>query len=113
MRGYAGSSLGPTILNPDGTQETIGGNRRVVGNLELLFSLPGFDRSLRLGTFFDAGQVFASHEKMRMADIRYSAGVSLFWSSPLGPLKFSLAQPLNKKNGDKIERFQFTMGSSF
>lgn len=113
VRGYGTSSLGPKILNPDGSEETIGGNRRVVGNVELLFALPGFDRSLRLGTFIDAGQVFASHEKMKVADIRYSAGVSLFWSSPLGPLKFSIAQPMNKKNGDKIERFQFTMGSSF
>lgn len=113
VRGYGTSSLGPKIRNPDGSEETIGGNRRVVGNVELLFALPGFDRSLRLGTFIDAGQVFASHEKMKVADIRYSAGVSLFWSSPLGPLKFSIAQPMNKKNGDKIERFQFTMGSSF
>lgn len=115
VRGYSTSSLGPQELTPDGYWENIGGTRRFVGNVELLFSLPGFNRSLRLGTFVDAGRVYGGNSGVSLADdgMRYSAGVSLFWSSPLGPLKFSLAQPLNKKDGDKIERFQFTMGSSF
>lgn len=115
VRGYSTSSLGPQELTPDGYWESIGGTRRFVGNVELLFSLPGFNRSLRLGTFVDAGRIYGGNSGVSQADdgMRYSAGLSLFWSSPLGPLKFSLAQPLNKKNGDKIERFQFTMGSSF
>ena len=115
VRGYSGSSLGPQELS-NGYYESVGGTRRIVGNVELLFSLPGFDRSLRLGTFVDAGRVYGGSSGTALANndgMRYSAGVSLFWSSPLGPLKFSFAQPLNKKIGDKIERFQFTMGSSF
>ncbi len=114
VRGYASGSLGPRDWT-NGIEESIGGTHRMVGNVELLFGLPGFDRSLRLGTFFDAGRIYggSSTATADMESARYSAGVSLFWSSPLGPLKFSLAQPLNKKNGDKIERFQFTMGSFF
>ena len=44
---------------------------------------------------------------------RYSAGVGLAWNSPIGPLKFSYALPLNDKPGDKIQRFQFQVGTVF
>ena len=92
-----------------------GGNRRVVGNAELLFPMPGsgLDRSVRLGAFFDVGQVWGQNEKLSLGDLRYSAGVSLAWSSPMGPLKFSFANPFNKKPEDKIQRLQFQMGTTF
>jgi outer membrane protein insertion porin family len=45
--------------------------------------------------------------------LRYSAGVALLWVSPLGPLKFSLARPLVKQDGDRTEVFQFTLGNVF
>ena len=44
---------------------------------------------------------------------RYSYGVGLAWNSPVGPLKFSYALPLNEKPGDRIQRFQFQVGSVF
>jgi outer membrane protein insertion porin family len=49
--------------------------------------------------------------------MRYSAGLAVLWVSPLGPLKFSLAQPLVTKGDgvfeDKTEVFQFTLGNVF
>lgn len=45
--------------------------------------------------------------------VRTSAGIAAAWSSPFGPLKFSVGQPLNSKSGDKIQRFQFQMGQTF
>jgi outer membrane protein insertion porin family len=45
--------------------------------------------------------------------MRFSSGVSLSWFSPIGPLKFSLAKPLNQKEGDRTESFQFQMGTMF
>ncbi|MGE5385908.1 MAG: outer membrane protein assembly factor BamA [Betaproteobacteria bacterium] len=116
VRGYATSSLGrrDCIGNPCvETDDRLGGNRRIIGNAELLFGVPGFDKSVRLGAFFDIGQVFAAGDKISMGEFRYSSGLSIAWISPLGPLKFSLAQPLNKKPGDKAERFQFQMGTTF
>ena len=39
--------------------------------------------------------------------------MALLWASPLGPLKFSLARPLVKQDGDRTEVFQFTLGNVF
>ncbi|MFZ5581407.1 MAG: outer membrane protein assembly factor BamA [Pseudomonadota bacterium] len=116
VRGYDVASLGPRQ-----NDEAIGGTKRVVMNAELLFPMPGtgLDKSLRLGWFVDAGQVFGpkddngDYSKFALGDLRYSTGLAVAWASPMGPLKFSVAQPLNDKEGDKTQRFQFTMGTTF
>lgn len=112
VRGYATASLGPRDSNDSSVE---GGTRRVVGNAELLFPMPGSgkDRSVRLGAFLDGGQVFADGEKVDLGQLRYAVGLSLAWNSPLGPLKFSIARPLNDKPGDNIQRLQFTLGQVF
>ena len=111
VRGFEQSSLGPKDINGD----YVGGNRRIVGNLELLFPMPGVkgDKSVRLSTFVDFGNVFAANEKIRLGDFRSSFGVAVSWFSPVGPLKFSLAKPIKQKADDKVERFQFLLGRVF
>lgn len=112
VRGYESSSLGPVDAS---TGYRVGGNRRAIGSAEFLFPMPGSgqDKSVRLGAFVDAGQVWGIGEKMSLGDLRYSAGLSLSWSSPVGPLKFSFGQPINKKPDDKLQRLQFQMGTVF
>ncbi len=112
VRTYDSSSLGPVDL---ATDTRLGGNRRLVGNAELLLPLPGIglDKSVRIGAFLDGGQVWGAGQKVKLADLRYSTGISLTWSSPIGPLKFSFGNPLNRKPEDKIQRLQFQMGSVF
>jgi outer membrane protein insertion porin family len=39
--------------------------------------------------------------------------MAVTWLSPLGPMKFSYAYPINKKKGDEIQRFQFQLGTTF
>jgi outer membrane protein insertion porin family len=73
----------------------------------------GTDRSVRLGAFVDGGQVFAPGAKIELGDLRYAAGLSLAWNSPVGPLKFSIARPLISKPDDGIQRLQFTLGQVF
>ena len=73
---------------------------------------------MRFGPFFDAGQVYsdAANKDSSVYDsgpIRMSVGVAASWLSPVGPLKFSFAQPLNKQDGDNIQRFQFQLGTTF
>ena len=117
VRGFDTASLGARVIDASGnvTSEALGGNRRVVGNAEFLFPLPGLgmDKSVRMGAFVDAGQVWATGEKLSFKDLRYSTGVSLAWNSPFGPLKFSVAQPLRRKPEDRLQRFQFQMGTTF
>lgn len=114
VRGYKASSLGKVdVDSTTGEEYRVGGNRRVVASSELLWSLPGMEKSFRMGLFLDAGQVYAEGEKLDIGEIRYATGLSAAWLSPVGPLKFSFARPLNKKDGDKSEAFQFQLGSTF
>ncbi|HEX9184852.1 MAG TPA: outer membrane protein assembly factor BamA [Burkholderiales bacterium] len=112
VRGYDALSLGPR----DPAGNSLGGSRRIVGNIELLFPVPGADqdKSLRLAAFIDGGQVYAESQKVSLSDLRFSAGIALFWSSPFGPLRISLAEPLNEEKGvDRVQRLQLTFGTGF
>ncbi|MGH8667549.1 MAG: outer membrane protein assembly factor BamA [Burkholderiales bacterium] len=108
VRGYEANSLGPK----DQFGDPIGGSKRVVLNAEFLVPFPGLenDRSVRLSAFADAGMIA---DKFSGDEFRSSLGVAVLWVSPLGPLKISVAQPMNDKPGDKKQRFQFTFGASF
>lgn len=108
VRGYRSSTIGPKDQNGDPR----GGSHRIVGNAEFLFPFPGLqnDKSVRLGGFVDAGMI---SEKYDSGDFRYSTGLSLFWSSPFGPIKMSVAAPLNSQSNDRKQVFQFTFGGAF
>ncbi len=110
VRGYDSNSLGPRDLN----DQALGGTKRLVGNAELLLPVPGIkEKSVRLSGFFDAGAIYGSGDLPGSAGLRYSTGVAFTWISPAGPIKFSYAVPLNKQAVDKVQRFQFTLGSMF
>ncbi len=111
VRGYSYSSLGVQ----DGLGNVLGGTRRIVGQAEILFPVPGAaqDKSLRLGVFLDGGQVFADGQKISMGDLKYATGLALSWNSPFGPLRLSIAQPLNSTVTDRVQRLQFTFGTGF
>ncbi len=111
VRGFDQGTLGPRDI----TGSYIGGPKKVVANIELQTPFPGAgnDRSLRLFGFIDVGNVFAEKEKYDFNTFRASAGVGLSWLSPLGPLRFAYAVPVRKFPGDKIQKFQFQVGTSF
>jgi outer membrane protein insertion porin family len=111
VRGYKSNSLGPRDSLPP--NDPIGGTRRVLGNMELLFPIPGMssdNKSMRLSLFTDAGMVYGADQKVDPSQLRYSAGLAFNWYSPVGPLSFSYAVPLHSKPGDQKESFQFTLG---
>lgn len=126
VRGYEGASLGPRDVL---TGDYLGGNTKIVGNIQLYLPFPGTqnDRSLRWFLFADAGKVGVTGGDMKCTagnpsyggvvddpcGWRYSAGVGLSWQSPIGPLQISYAYPLKSKEGDKKQRFQFQIGASF
>ena len=111
VRGYDVSSLGPR----DSTNQPMGGDKQVIGSAEIYFPMPGIKdkKSVRLSTFLDGGMVYGPTQVPIKGGLRYAAGVALTWISPVGPLKFSIAQPLNAQSGDNVQRFQFMLGNIF
>jgi outer membrane protein insertion porin family len=122
VRGYRTSSIGPKYFNSVANRYyTTGGTTSVLASAELYFPVPGMKKkgSFRLSTFFDAGGVFSDNESLSSSDqyeqgeLRYSVGLGLMWNSPFGPLQVSYAEPLNDDRTDRVQKFQFGMGSTF
>ena len=109
VRGYEASSLGPR----DEFGNVLGGKRKIVGNTELFYPILKGDKSVRGSVFVDVGQIYVNGDQGSNEEFRYTTGVGVSWNSPIGPLKFSYAIPLNEKPGDRIQKFQFQVGSVF
>jgi outer membrane protein insertion porin family len=120
VRGFDQGTLGPTspILSgiSAGQQVNIGGNRSVALNAEFITPFPGAgnDRTLRMFGFVDVGNVLGENDSRPNAkDMRASVGIGVSWISPIGPLRFAFANPIRKFPGDRIQKFQFQIGTSF
>ena len=111
VRAFEQNSLG--TVDPTGAY--IGGARRFNVNTELYFPVPGSgnDRTLRIFAFADAGNVWAEQERVTWDSLRASVGVGLSWISPVGPLKLSWGRPIQVQRNDRIQRFQFQIGTAF
>ena len=120
VRGFTAGSLsvdGTGLGTSSRYNLPIGGQARLIMNAELQLPFPGtgVDRSLRWFTFLDAGQVFNPQygQNINLSDLRYSTGLGISWISPVGPLKLSLGYPLNPQSFDRVQRFQFQLGTGF
>jgi outer membrane protein insertion porin family len=122
VRGFDTSSMGPRAFDTGTSNDyAVGGTRRVVGNAELFFPVPGMkdNKQLKLSAFVDGGSVWGGEDNTMpgcsgASDcLRFSAGMGVSWYSPFGPIKLVLAKPLNEKTGDKTQMLQFQLGSQF
>jgi outer membrane protein insertion porin family len=124
VRGYKESRLGPK----DDYGRPFGGNMKVAARAEVIIPLPQkFQTSARLSWFYDIGNVFSTGDRYQFYGrsglpvsydfqydkLKHSTGVAVQWLAPLGVFRFSYAVPLNEKPGDKIQKFQFQVGSVF
>jgi outer membrane protein insertion porin family len=125
VRGFRNNTIGPrdtpfkskkgqNLRNP----LPFGGSTKIVGSAELFFPVPFLSdvKSVRLGTFIDAGSIGNDFN----ITMKYSAGISGEWLSPFGALSVSAALPLNAKPfnantgvGDQKQIFQFNFGQNF
>ncbi len=112
VRGYDSNRLGP---RDPATNNPLGGNKRVITNLELILPNPFAEnsKSIRFSTFFDAGNVFTENQNISLGELRTSVGLAFIWITPVGLMRFSWANTLNDKPGDDTKSFQFTLGSTF
>jgi outer membrane protein insertion porin family len=116
VRGYQQSTLGRSSTDQNtGNILYEGGAKKLVLNAELIGPFPGAgnDKTLRLFGFVDAGYAFPDSDPIRLNELRMSYGVGLSWISPMGPLRFSYGIPIQQRAGDKIQKLQFQIGTSF
>ena len=112
LRGFQKGKIGPV----DGS-DYIGGNYVTAINLstnlpEILNTIENVDFSY----FIDLANVWGVDYSSTIDDsssIRSSTGIGLDWTTPIGPLSFSLTHPLTKKSTDKTETFRFNLGTTF
>ena len=111
VRGFDQGTLGPR----DVTGSSIGGPKKITLNAEVIAPFPGAgnDKTLRIFAFTDVGNVFGEDQKLTVSDLRASVGVGLSWISPIGPLRIAFANPVRKQAGDRIQKLQFQIGTSF
>ncbi len=143
VRGFAPAGLGPRDTTSGTSNDAIGGTSYWGASVELqypFYFLPK-DSGFRGAVFFDAGSVwgykgetqlistgevngtvnavqgsFVCQCGMQYADsafVRMSAGASLIWDSPFGPLRFDFAYPISKTGYDKTQFFAFGGGTHF
>ncbi|MBL6691794.1 MAG: outer membrane protein assembly factor BamA [Pseudomonadales bacterium] len=127
VRGYESNTLGPRSTPSPQDQfndpDPIGGNVLIEMSAEILFPLPFIeDQSQMKSVFFvDAGNVFNNNcpdvsvycLDVSEGELRYSAGIAFTWITGFAPISFALAFPINEKDGDESESFQFELGKTF
>lgn len=129
VRGFQDNTLGPRVCidgsSPDARgnclgaywAQPIGGSFKVLGTAELYLPLPFLKdiNTARVSLFTDVGNVYRDYQSFDASTLRASAGVSLHWQAPIGPLIISLAVPFRSQpsDGHYEERIQFTFGSQF
>lgn len=116
LRGFDFSGIGPRDITND---DALGGKYLITNSLELSFPLGASLKEMGINglAFIDGGIVTEFKEKH--ADVidtkiyRASAGVGVYWRSPLGPLRFEFAVPINKAEEDQTKIFSFSFGTRF
>jgi len=104
LRGYDYGSVSPK----DSDGNSIGGKVMLINSAEI--SVPvSIKKKMWLSAFIDNGRI----GQRDLDIIRSSYGVSFDWITPIGPLNFTWAWPIDDKPGDDLRRFEFSIGSSF
>ncbi len=106
VRGFKQDSLGPYL--PNGVR--VGGNAVLVLNEELRFPL--FHMLDGVG-FVDAGNVFRRVSNLSLSDLRSAAGFGLRIRNPFVVLRFDYGFKLDRRPGEKIGAFFFSVGQAF
>jgi len=111
LRGFESGKIGPK----DG-DDFVGGNYaysvNFTSNIPQIFE---DSQNVDFLIFADAADLWGVdyNSSIKGGGIRSSVGIALDWMSPIGPINFTLAHPINKRNGDKTESFRFNLGTTF
>ncbi len=117
MRGFAASGIGPRDAV---TGDALGGNTFAVARLEAEFPL-GLPEEYGItggafidyGSVWDVGNTFSQSVLYDDFTPRGVAGVSIFWTTPLGPLRFNFTEAFDKQDQDVTKAFDVTISTNF
>jgi len=116
IRGFQGNGLGPRDLTtPD--QEALGGNMYAVARFEAEFPL-GLPEEYGItgGLFADVGSVWDLDNPGGVDDgmnLRSTIGFSIYWDTPIGPLRFNFSNAIQKEVFDREQNFDVTISTRF
>ena len=112
LRGFEVGKIGPR----DG-DDFVGGNYAAAINFSsTLPQILANSQNTDIVVFFDAANLWGvdyNNSVEKSEKIRSSIGVAIDWLTPIGPLNFSLSQPLTKSSTDITETFRFNLGTTF
>lgn len=121
VRGFGRYGAGPRDLNAP-NRDALLGNRFVAARFEAEFpiGLPE-EYGISGGLFFDIGSVWGLDNTTGFGGApvddslrwRSAVGVSIFWNTPLGPLRFNFARPLARQPYDRTQSFDVTISARF
>ncbi|MTH35684.1 outer membrane protein assembly factor BamA [Paracoccus limosus] len=128
IRGFEPNGYGPRDLNAP-NEDALGGNYFWALRTEVQFplGLPE-EYGIKGGLFADAGSVWGLNNVNGATDesgngrsnivddgmhVRAAVGASLFWTTPIGPLRFNFAKALAKEDYDKEQAFDLTISTKF
>lgn len=118
IRGFEANGIGPRDLGA-ANQDALGGNAFAVARFEADFPL-GLPEEYGIlgGVFFDVGSVWsldATNPTVVGEDfsLRSTIGVSVYWDTPVGPLRFNFSKALQKETFDKEQQFDLTISTQF
>ena len=112
LRGFKSGGIGPKDGN-----DFIGGN--YASSVNFTTTLPQIssnNQNIDFVLFLDAGNVWGVDYDSTIDDsnkIRSATGIGVEWFTPVGPLSFSLSQPITKASTDSTETFRFNLGTTF
>ena len=112
LRGFEFGKIGPK----DG-EDFIGGN--YITAVSFSSTLPQIlenSQNTDFLLFLDVANIWGVDYDSSLSDsnkIRSAAGIAVDWFTPVGPLNFSLSQPISKAPTDKTESFRFNLGTTF
>ncbi len=120
LKGFAPSGISPRFTaNESSDEEAVGGNSYISTSAELTFPFGSLtdEYGVKGGVHINAGSLFDSDldpSDINDSDsLRTSIGASVFWDSPVGPLRFDFTEAIDKETFDKTEFFQFSGGTNF
>ncbi|MBY6089478.1 outer membrane protein assembly factor BamA [Maritimibacter alkaliphilus] len=120
MRGFEPKGIGPREVDTaNDVDDALGGNFYAVGSFEAEFPL-GLPEEYGMtgGVFYDVGSLWGLNKSnanvlYEDASLRHVIGVSLFWTTPIGPLRLNWSKALVKEDYDKEQTFDLTIQTDF